>query len=126
MNREILFRGKDKTGEWVYGDLTQNHGDIKARIEHYIRQNSGGELKFSSAVDPETVGQFTGLLDCNKKKIFEGDIVRDDHGDIDRIIFERGAFDCDWMLDRSTLGYEHEVLEVIGNIFDNPELKEAL
>lgn len=67
MNREILFRGKRKDNKgWVYGDLNQN--DVHNRIsilEHGC---------IIHAVDPETIGQFTGLLDKEGNKIFEGDI----------------------------------------------------
>ena len=125
MNREILFRGKQKdNGEWVYGcfvDLI----DGKRKIPCIYGK---GE------VIHKTVGQYTGLTDKNGKKIFEGDIVRYsiyppskyEYGVVNWFNggFRAGDTNCNLCV-CSADGVATYKLEVIGNIHDNPELMEG-
>lgn len=134
MNRTIKFRGKRiDNGQWVYGDLVQCAHDILI-----LPINTGWT---HHKVIPETVGQFTGLLDRNGKEIWEGDIFKEDNSGIVRSVFRVPgglAFEDNPV----SFGYDHRVplypyssiaemqnvswlsqcCEVIGNIHDNPEL----
>ena len=75
--REILFRGKDENGEWLYGFLIQwKNGKTTITIPKGSVNEDSIEYAGTYPVDPETVGEWTGLVDDNKQKIFEGDILR--------------------------------------------------
>lgn len=117
-NREILFRGQRlDNDEWAYGDLLHlPNGDV-------VILSDKGYTK----VKPATVGQFTGLTDKNGKKIFKGDIVKClslEYGYVnkevyyaeDRARFVLGSLGSDYDFE------EYIKVEVIGNIYDNPEL----
>lgn len=129
--REILFRSKscDK-GEWIEGWYVPALDDGR----HCIFLASAPDM--GEYVDPQTVGQYTGLEDKNGKKIFEGDIVhctaRLDESNC-LVIFEEGEFRLvpERLFKTYVTGGGYHALrcfekEVIGNIHDNPELLEEI
>lgn len=120
--REYLFRGKRKdNGEWVEGYLYITHNGVY-EIGCYNTQMNIERWTFE--VDPATVGQFTGLMDKNGKRIFEGDIVRDvDTGNIRTVEYHRNRFVFVSLLRHFFDVIYEEDWEVIGNIHDNPELE---
>lgn len=134
--REILFRGKplgNLHGKFMYGSLGVIDTDLCA-IYHCFEFTDDEML----LVDPETVGQYTGLTDKNGKKIFEGDIVKREytlwHSETKKTretqigVVSYSNKDCSFCLDKVCyLGksWDGETLEIIGNIHDNPELLEV-
>lgn len=143
--REILFRGKSTdTGAWVYGYYCGPFGDFD---EHEICDIADTTCSRVD-VDPETVGQYTGLKDKNGKRIFEGDIIAFpdtgedgyeykegyDFTNIAAVCWNNGRWELEDFRDENS-GVKDDMddwhkdfigifpcSEVIGNIHDNPEL----
>ena len=130
--REILFRGKrTDNGTWTYGYLFC----IWERT--YLCWGTTNNVPNMKEVFPETVCQYTGLTDKNGRKIFEGDVI--EFADFFDSEIHRGvAYWCDfafWLDCTETEGDDEGIyslayissnaLEVIGNIYDNPELLEV-
>ena len=123
--REILFRGKRAdNGEWVCDNSVLFFSE-KTKI--YGALNEWREIE----VIHETVGQYTGVIDKNGKKVFEGDVV-EYAGSCGEIVFveRRGAFMsrerdmyCEWLSNLPQYGTG--IVEIIGNIYDNKEILEG-
>ncbi len=126
--REILFRGKSLySDDWLCGYIRQ-YGNGKVIICDF-------ETKRLWFVDPETVGQYTGLTDKNGKKIFEGDIVKREYtlwnSETKRTretqigVVSYSNKECGFSLDKVCnlrKPWDGDTIEIIGNIHDNPEL----
>lgn len=155
--REIEFRGKcirDKNreyrsnyrnGDWVYGLVTE--------IDNYYKRSVMTNFDGISGIDiqTETIGQYTGLVDKNGTKIFEGDIVKKEYFDkpysskrkskelIGVVKWKefkasKGVYEACFDVEITDKNYEtyrcwnwsrFYECEIIGNIYDNPELLEA-
>lgn len=118
--REILFRGKRvDNGQWVEGYYYPGFQDTS--ISFILCKHDGIVYE----VLPETVGQFTGLFDKNRKRIFEGDIVKSEYNSE---LFSVKYLDGSFVGDNSDFefgilsNFELTRSEIIGNIHDNPEL----
>lgn len=127
--REIIFRGVVKKPHDGAKGIVWRYGGYYTDLDKSYILTSSDFIP----VLPHTVGQYTGLTDDNDVKIFEGDICEitlfdpfgHDKQYIVKVVFEYGAFVFDnkgetipfYMID----DFESDV-EVIGNIYDNPEL----
>ena len=123
--REILFRGKRTDNkQWVEGFYALI-GELNPNA--YIITDNGNMIR----VAHKSISEFTGLTDKNGNKIFEGDIVgyysnyrkKYDIGTV-----KYGDFNCSccqgvygWFFENGDIR-EHSAYEVLGNIYDNPEL----
>ncbi|MCM1170200.1 MAG: YopX family protein [Bacteroides sp.] len=130
MKREIKFRGRSLSGEWLYGDLVCRCGDV------HVFPEDGVDSIDNYEVDPDTVGQYTGLKDKNGREIYEGDILNNyDEPNPLVVKWDEGGSrfglfnlddDCesDFTSVEVRLGLVVDA-EVVGNIHDNPELLEG-
>lgn len=152
--REIEFRGKSLvTNNWVYGNyIIDKWGDSNNEIIYGILQDRTAPDYLKNwipvRINPNTVGQYTGLKDKNDKKVFEGDVIRmhyffNNYDPISLGVFEDeaeiiGVVKCELLdgfyvetVDDHSICYLQwveeptEELEVLGNIYDNPELLEV-
>lgn len=152
--REILFRGKAKNGEWVYGYpvapiehgirgektyAISTYSEMKVSFDGYFRKDM---RRIGYEVYPKTIGQYTGINDCTGKKIFEHDIVRcrisprlmlDDFDKLfedipkeltGQVVMDKGA----WVVkDHRGISFQLGYVyepKVLGNVFDDFELLE--
>lgn len=116
--REIKFRGNTNSGNWFYGDLWQSGG--KSFIVHPDYP--------TYEVNIESVGQYTGLLDINGKEVYEGDVVKwADWEKVEQIT----PLEWDVVMCRFVCRYKNGYwrmfgsefsVEIVGNIYENPEM----
>ena len=147
MDREILFKAKRKdNGEWVEGFLLSDgmrepeHWFVGSIVIEPYKGTACDEWDITGIaleeIDISSLCQFTGLIDKNEKKIWENDICDRKEKYPEIVTYNKG----DWQLDYSyvfgkelnynacNLGFyacERKCVEVIGNVFDNPELLEV-
>lgn len=141
--REILFRGKGLYKDfWYYGYYVEH----KRSMMYYIIDLDETVMNTQHLINKDTLGQYTGLKDKNGTKIFEGDIFKGITEDTDQGrygVIKYGKYK-DENFEDSCLGFYFEfggeqfsifngeaqgydlpsLVEVVGNIYDNPELLE--
>lgn len=134
--REVYWRAQERaTKEWVYGDLITTLYDITEDGEEVyepfcIRQEQSlenGQYRYiGRIINPDTVGEYIGKKDKNKRRIYEWDIVRIDIcGDLQNFLVSYDSDNARFVIgntDISFWGNFSERAEVIGNLFDNPDL----
>lgn len=143
MKREIKFRGKKiDTQQWVYGGfhlhekvqlcgLSLTKEDAEKNKVHLIVSDKMADWNMPKDIEahtiiPDTIGQFTGVVDKNGKEIYEDDILTQGEKNY-MVSFRNGGF---WIINHyGTAAYQlckGEIdefeFEVIGNIHDNPDL----
>jgi uncharacterized phage protein (TIGR01671 family) len=102
----------------------------KQMCYHYAIRQDGRVMRYDEAeryavLKPEfapILMQYTGLKDRNGKEIYEGDFVKDNIVGICTVVFDNGTFKLKEVVNTVWLCASHEFEEVIGNIYENPEL----
>ena len=138
MEDRYLFKGKRvDNGEWVIGHYVKGLNMFVKEVHLIFEPTtifySSGKTDGRNEIDPDTICQCTGLKDKNGDLIWENDIVNctdaeccgyiswneSEAGFYFNVLLEGGGFDEEHIYD-----YQ-DCMEVIGNIFDNPELLES-
>lgn len=139
--REIRFKAWDKYEKkmhksFTFNDLYGYEGELNAVVvnvhpysnepgrfcisRHGIGNMAYPQLKTDEGVDENLIiMQHTGIKDKNGKKIYEGNIIKTNDGNVDVVVIRNG---CSETLCECIPGNEWREYEVIGNIFENPKL----
>lgn len=144
MEDKYLYKAKTTPKEkgefnnvWVVGNLIVSNG------RYYIHpagnvvnvENEIGRIIVMHEVIPSTICRGTGLKDKNDKLIWENDIVKDENGNLYKAFWQDNYYQFSWICiksDKLPIGAKWSLwsiksfeIEVVGNIFDNPELLES-
>lgn len=135
--RETEFRGKSiNDGKWYYGKLFTHNMILFLSDDEIEKMSCFDMCSYVEDVYEETVGEYTGRKDKNGKKIFDGDIVKYhtegysfETDTIGVVEFCEGTFGIASNKKQHFLSFYNmssyvRYIEVIGNLYDNPELLE--
>lgn len=127
-SREIKFRGYSyKEGKWLYGNLIEKDDPQKEAPTPWVRLIHNKALD-AELVTFESVGQFSGMKDKNDNDIYEGDILKydlpgeesdDDTEYVEAVEFNDACFNVEAAPLSAAVDWG---CEIIGNIYQNPEL----
>lgn len=124
MDRIIKFRAKRlEDGRWVYGSLLQDDYGTYQFVDFIDHHETWHDI------DPDTIGQFTGLYDCDGTEIYEGDIIAIRVCPCEVVYNKEIASFCIRFYFEVSPGIrplgewlKEETCRVVGNIHDNPDL----
>ena len=136
MEDRYIYKAKRlDNGEWVEGYLSYPFCTKKGNESYYFYAKDSLGFFCRCVVDASTICQCTGLKDKNGNLIWENDIVRDEHGNFYKAFWQNNYYQFSWVCvktDVFSIGAKWDLwsiksfeIEVIGNIFDNPELLES-
>lgn len=122
--RKIQFRGKDKDGQWRYGRL------MYFLVGRIVVDKIQSDEVLLWQVDPETVGEFTGVMDSNGRAIYEGDILQGGYdgkyeGEYYCVYFEKGEFSAMAKTGSFSLRDVATISVIRGNRWDDEDLLSA-
>ena len=134
--RTIKFRARRKNGEWVVGNFIHHFATCFKNKERYSiflpKPKNDNDGYWVEDIEPDTIGQFTGLYDAHGKEIYEGDILKwKADNRLYAVIFNWGMFYASVEVCNQEIygGFplhslaDEKGIEIVGNIYDNPELK---
>lgn len=122
----LKFRAWDKLGKEMHKVSAIDFSSKGARIIRLAGVQSNGKENHKRWHSSVELMQYTGFKDVHGVEIYEGDIVQDSYsGEVSFIEFKEGAFYITFSNVTELISENNDIIEIIGNIFENPELLEV-
>ena len=122
--RKIKFRCWDKVEKRIlYHFNIASYDGVIQDIELPYGLKWEGRVMSENKGEDFILMQYTGLLDRNKKEIYEGDIIQGNEKQPNEVFWS----ECSWMINQDEVSFDmlsefNKEMEIIGNIYSNPEL----